>query len=540
MKAVALIFAILLTFCGNAAALEGTETFSPQFVAGEPHTFTQDFKQYFETMYAELNACTLFIQQEIYKEAMEQSVLERIEVDLLVLAKELKMSLEELRPHTIYVVKNAPNGVEHFDDRIYCTIRDIKHGAYYPALIGAALGTEEYWKTVGIAAYTDGCIYGEHADEEMLKAAYEQMGNLDILSLSDVYFIGGFATKEERFIARQTAISVCQYVLDRYGIQALVKSDCIAYKQEWLKQLGIDKTYEDPYYAILRGSQVRSSSQYPLVVKTSQGHMVYLKAMEDVQTAADVRLFLYDMAAGTQAVLDCIAEQAPEYAAAISNRGKIPLSIYCGNETGSFTDLSARVIQLKLGYGYLHEVGHNLIPTLKSMEHYSQLWKYEGLCNYFSFIVYPFHSYRKEFYHHVLCAYPAVYDEKDNSKTPNQKYWAHVAENYLSNASMPFSANDMDVPLFIGAMAKTAFQYQEELEESVWTWPLSASYTGLRNDNGNELTSMQAACFAEYLIDRYSLTAYLDYCVKEPSFDKAFGVSYGQAKAAWLEELWEK
>ncbi len=146
------------------------------------------------------------------------------------------------RGYTVYVVKRTLAGIQRFGSRLYCTAEDVESGAYLTELIGAALGIEEYWKAFGLTGY----LREEKADEALLKAAYEQADDLELLSLFVSYFTQPFASEEEILLARQTALAVSRYIVEHYGVRALLEEDCIALKQEWLRALGVDRVFDDP------------------------------------------------------------------------------------------------------------------------------------------------------------------------------------------------------------------------------------------------------------------------------------------------------
>lgn len=75
--------------------------------------------------------------------------------------------------------------------------------------------------------------------------------------------------------------------------------------------------------------------------------------------------------------------------------------------------------------------------------------------------------------------------------------------------------------------------------------PISQRYNtrGPLQNQGNELSYVQATSFTRYLIDTYSLDTYLGYYIGVDltnSFEESFGVPYEQAKADWINDLEHK
>lgn len=515
-----LVIVVLICYLLNMCTALSEALFSP----GETHTSTLDFRQYFETISATQGACTMSIHQDIYQDDQAQKLWKIVQYDLQALSSLVEMEAEQFEPFTIFVVQETFLGVERYDDRLYCTAGDIESGAYRQALTGVALGIEEYWKTLGL----QNCLLDAPVDIAQLKAAYEQASDLDSLSMFISYFTEPFASVEEIDLAQQTATAITRYILEHYGIDALVGKDDIAYKQEWLQSIGVDRIYSDPYAQVLQDYRFTKANGYALVATTSLNHRFYLQPVEDMQTAKDVRIFLYEAAAYSQSLLDLFREEAPDYYKTVKSRWEGQLNIFCNTGGGSYVQPTARKVKLQLSYAYMHELTHILHPTPKNIRYATEILPYEGLCEYVSSL-FPFYSNTRMCYEDVLCKYQHTGDAAGEGKSPNadnRKYWARVTEIYLANAAMPASIEEMDMALFIHAQVLAPMRYAEELKNSIWSSPL------LRLDSDG-FTSFQAGSFTGYLIRQSSLNTYLDYCAGIKTFEQAFGLSYEEAKENW-------
>lgn len=496
------------------------------FSPGETHTSTLNFKQYFETMSAAQGACTMSIRQDMYQEDQAQKLWETVQSDLQELSSLAGIEPEQFTPFTVFVVKKTFLGVERYGDRLYCTIADIESGAYRQDLIGVALGIEEYWKTFGL----QNCLLDTPVDTAYLKSVYEQASDLDSLSLFIGYFIESFASEEEISLAQQTATAVTRYILEHYGIDALTREDCIAYKQEWLQSIGVDQIYMDPYAEELQDYRFSKSTGYPLVATTSLDHRFYLQPVDDMKTAKDVRCFLYDAAIYSRALLALFQEEAPDYYKTIKSRWEGQLNIFCNIGRGSYARPTAGKVKLQMSYAYMFEIMHILNPTPENISFAGDVWPYEWLCAY-AYVRFPFYNYERLGYDSILCLYPNTGDAAGEGKSPNadnRKFWARVTEIYLANAEMPANLNEMDTDLFIRAQVVAPLRYEEELKNSGFTVPLDTL-------DPARLTAIQAGDFTGYLIQESSLTTYLDFCTGVKTFEKAFGMSYEEAIENWKE-----
>ncbi len=521
MKRIAcVLLCILLVFPATAESL---------FQTGEPHASTLEFRQYFETMSAVRGNHTLSIAARIYNEALAQKLYETVDADLNAIAKKLSISPEQFAPHTVFVVERLVNGsMERQENRVYCKAEQIENGAYRPLLICAVLDTEEYWLGVGLAGY----IFGDVVEHEHLRQYYASVEELNLLSLSIPYFLPDFATEEELTIACDTAISLCQYAVEHHGYEALLADDGVALRREWLAWMGVEREYDDLYYQVLQRYRFRAASQYTAVAVNDYGHSVYLKPMEDMSTAHDLRMFLYDMMKGPETLFALVDMQAPDYATLIRSRYEGEMRIYCGHENGSYAVPEYREIRLALAAGYMHELGHMLVPAVNGANAYTTMWQYEGLCHYMNYKVYPFYAVKWQC-HQAL----HLFKNMEVPQSPNHPFMMRAVEMYLRNAPLPESVEQTAPMLYIQTMALVPLLYPDDAAGAAWSKSIQSFYPGLRSENGNELTEMQACALTDYLVDRYGLATFLTFCQGEESIEDVFGITYAEANEAWRQRL---
>lgn len=503
------------------------------FSKGEPHS-SLDFRQYFETMSTKYGPCTVNIQSDIFDSKSAQHLFSSITEDLHSISKTTGITVDDFSPFTIYIVESAPIGVERYDNLLYCTAEDVENRNYLADLACVALNIKEYWKAFGL----ESCILGRKADDTLLKSIFEKTNDLDILSLFISYFTKPFANNDEIQLAQQTATAVTRYILEKYGGKALLEEDCIIYKQEWLKSIGVDRPYSDPLHDDLRSYTFRRSAQYPLIAVNDHDHRFYILQLSDMKTAKAVRRFLYDAAVGPQKVLQFITEQAPEHYERIKERYEGKLDIYCSTTSGGSANPGLRRIQLQQSYGYLHELGHILVPTLQSGKGLDPVWQYEGLCEYLSYMIYPANSLLHSYYEDALVLYSKTGSDPGEGKSnnpANRAFWARVTEIYLKNAPLPNDAESIDLPLFISSMAEARVRYPEELKESIWVIPINSLHPLI---DGNDLTYAQAFCFSRYLIEQYSFSKYLDYCSNLYTFEEAFSKPYSELMTEYENKIY--
>lgn len=516
-RAASLLLVLALLLCTCAAGE------SPLFTEGEPHASTPEFPLYFKTMTAQLPACTLRISQRIWEMEQAEMLYAAIERDLRDIAGYTRLPL---MPHTVCIVERLPNAsIERQGSVVYCREEDVLSGAYRPLLICAALGTEEYWVGVGLA----GCIWGSDADEAALPAYYAT-GDLGTLTLAVPYFLDAFATPEELAAAKATSVALCRYAVANHGCEALLTGDGVSLRRLWLRSIGVDREFADPWGSTLGQYRFRASANYALVAVDPHDNTFYLAPMPDVATAGDLCWFLHDLLAGPEALFALVEAEAPEYAALLRGR-YARLRVYC-RQDGSWAVPEYRGIRLALGAGFMHELTHVLVPPASGANFYSTMWQYEGLCCWAGHQAYPMQAQQAQT-HQALHLFANMPDPQ----TPNHRFSTLAAGLYLQGAPLPTSPDGADVTRYAHAMALIPLRWPDAAPEAAWAATIHDAYPGTQNANGNELTDYQAFSFTAFLIARHGLPAFLRFCVDGGSFEAAFGESYEAARAAWAADL---
>lgn len=479
MKCAALLLTLLILLSGCTGQGNRQAVQPPAFEEGI-HKTTIEYRSYFEYFTARNSSCVVSIQKSVFDEKTSVSLWEKVVNDSLAIAA---IASADVREHTVYIVDKTLNGVQQIEEKVYCTAEDIYSGNYRSALVGAALGICEPWITVGIAGYT----FSEALNMKMLRDYYTQAENLDVLSLFAAYFFDGFANEQEISIARQTAVSLCGYILEKYGVKAFGEGKLDVYKQKWLLELGVDREYNDLNSGLLEGYRYASTDEYPLVVTTDRFDVLYIKPMPgDLKTPEQIRLFLCGAKEGMEAIFEAVEQEAPDCLQAVLDNYSLRISYYFyPNEKFSFA-YGDRVIYLTSSHSFLHETVHIIVPPY--ITYYGESWRGEAIAEFLPNMYYqPFNEYS------LFC------------KT--------IVENSLKNP-------------------QSGWKFEPIYEV------YSRAGTSIKENGGNELSYEEAFVFAAYLADKYSLSLFLGYCLDSNArFEEVFGAKYEDVKAEWIEEI---
>ena len=494
----------------------------PLFSEGVPHASHLDYRQYFETMSVPIGACTLSVAKTDFDAENAAALYAQIAVD------EAAMSaIAPLQPHTVYVVKKPLAGLQRIGAAIYCTAAQVLDGSYRPWLAEAAFGVET-WRAVGLAGYA----FSETADTAALSAWYADDAHDDMLSLFKAYFVPEFAGEGELRMARQTAMALTAYIIRETGLEAALAADAAVYIPGWLASLGIDRAYADPYAGLLDDYTWTRNQFYPLIGISPKGDVFKLKPLSyDMTTPAQVRMALCELEKGVDAILTGVQQDAPDWYPVLAKHYEAPIIYEFGDNQGySHTYWANRRIEVGAAVSLIHETAHMMTPCkIDRISRYMDQWKVEAIAEHLTLTYYPGLAEKE-------LVWSWLQDEEILAlEDPEERAcWEKSREVYLRYAPMPKVPEDVNAKLYMRAdvVAIQELEMQMRTISGVYAGSGSASLDAV---NGNELSYTEAEWLASYLINRHGLSAFLHYCMDEDvSFEDAFGLPYGAAKADWL------
>ena len=486
------------------------------FSEGMPHASHLDYRQYFETLSAQIGECTLSIAEDAYTEDMARQLFAQVASDETALT-----ALAPVQPHTVYVVKKPLAGMQRIGSSIYCSAAQVLDGSYRPWLTEAAFDTER-WQGVGIA----GIAFGDAVDEEGLCTWYAGDGNDAMLSLFPAYFVDAFATEEEMYMASKTALSMTKHILRTEGVEALFAASPEAYAQTWLASLGIDRAYSNPYAGLLDGYTYTHNQFYPLIATSPKGDVFKLKPLFDMDTPAGVRLALCDLEAAVDAILEGVKRDAPDWYPVLAKNYEGPITYEFGESQGySITYFANRRVTIGSAASLIHETTHMMTPCqVGRISRYMDQWKVEAVAEHLTNTYYNGKLEQETIFTYLQDAYINTHESPEA-----QAFYWETKQIYLENASMPQTAADVRLKLWWRAAARAGGL------KSVVNVYADVGSASLDAVNGNELSYTEAEWLASYLINRHGLSAFLHYCMDEGvSFEDAFGMPYADAKGDWL------
>lgn len=240
----------------NSSALHNALPIEPTSVPAAPtdreteavftdgvHKRNDAYGAMFNTKYIHTGSLTLNIEARIFNEDTADSLLDKIRGDCSSIEVRLNAQTDNI---TVYIVDTTITyGIFVSENIIYCTVDDVLSGRYRQDLIFAYFnGVTAPWQNTGAAEY----IWGEIPDIQPLKNYYGDDEHMNTLTLFAAYFCDAFVDEETLEIAKNTAVSLTEFTLGEYGIDAfLSSSDSAEYRQKWLKYIGIDSEYTSPF-----------------------------------------------------------------------------------------------------------------------------------------------------------------------------------------------------------------------------------------------------------------------------------------------------
>jgi hypothetical protein len=305
-----------------------------------------------------------------------------------------------------------------------------------------------------------------------------------------------------------------------------------AVKTEWLRSIGVDKTFSYPYSEYLNNfvCSVPVSDKFAVTMTGARDKFNLNYVEKFFENAEHAESFIFDNQTGREKITELLRREAPDLIGSMDLNTAITYDIYGGNSLRKHGWKDSGIISFYFDPIYhLHECVHGMLGT-PERDH----WIDEGLAVYFSNIYYPSELTMNEFRKSMqYCAENS--GVKLETADPRKIDFA-AYEYYLDNGG---SIEGFDMRLAIDAYAHSTMSNPGIDYSDCFTSPTYAenNIARARRLEADELSYHQAGSFIAYLIDNYSLSSVLDYTLDEQDFSAVFGKPYSELKQAWLEYL---
>ena len=470
--------------------------------------------------YGETEQIDLGMEEAIYDEEIANEYLKKIANDIKTLEKKFEKPLNQ--PIKVYIIqKSLDTGMYIGEDAIYCTAEDIESNRYRLGLVRACYNLTEPAIIHGLVGY----IFEEEVDLHKQSEYYDTAEDLSMLGLFGGRFYEEWNTEEELQIAKETATALVSYFIEQDRAELILSGEIgLNEKREWLKSIGVNRTYENQYEFEFNTFIYSKSGKYSLIINSDEASY-YMNKVKYLSTVKEVEVFLDKDAKGRVYLLNYLEQNAPNNFKFINKDVKpeyyfLTASGFRGDTAGGSK------INLGAPVHHLHEYTHTLTGISFGVD---KLWMQEGIAEYLSRAIYP-DNYMIQLEFEGITA-DHLPEESD--------YYANMMAYYKAHGGA-FLPEVIDTKLYVDACAYASFNSVEKLPSDRSTVGKQYSVASRHQGGGNELSYNQASSFTGYLIDQFSLDTYLGYCIGDQTtktFEEVFGITYEEAKEAWLNKL---
>ncbi len=412
------------------------------------------------------------------------------------------------------------------NDTLVCTAADLKDGRYRPALVQALLETEEPWLYYGISGY----VFGDAADEAMLREWYADGEDMGILGLFGLRFFPEWVTQREWEAARQTAISLVRWMTEvkKQDVRTAPLTDGL--KQEWLSWLGVDRTYTDPYAGWLEGYRFERSDDFLVRILGEDASYCFYDFVKFGENAQDVETFLYRERYGKEQIYRYLEDEGGDTAGGVfRDRDKLPYIRYSirGKDAGSNKVYQTKEIAL---CGCLH--GHLFAWEVLAKKQHNVHWANDALLLYLDSI-YAQEDYAQDHFREFW-ENGVLYPDRPETFAETDKIILDYARSYLEqNRNLSLNRAMVDAMAAAGvlenrkiggAFGASYIERHDLSEKDAW--------------QGDTLNRMEGASFYAWLVDTFSLEkALLLNDITRPDYEKIFGSSFEALAEEWKAYL---
>jgi hypothetical protein len=423
----------------------------------------------------------------------------------------------------------------------------ILQNEHFAALASAVLCTADQWVGQGVCEL----LINGVPDSKYLADYYNGGGDMDILGLFCARFDDRLCGAKEASVARASAASLVNYIVNK-GMNLSEHNFVATLKQEWLKSIGVTKTYKYPYEGELAGFWINASSNeaYDFVLNSDLAvyHIAWQKDESCLMSSVhNLEYFLHRNYSGLLLLKDSIAANGTQRML----EGTAKKLMYNIDETGY---QSAITMEGAMPSGEI------FLPDTYSASHRSlreavrsyagagtKKWLEIGLAEYYSaiflkdyeFLVEERDGFRNCDYRYLLMRdlvfNKDAFDFEDSEW--GKSYYTDILEYYMGHGGSMTTQSDFDPELFYNAAAFTSLNSNKTKSYDAWldTRPISVKYN--ISEEGSEMDNYQAGSFVNYLVKTYSLknvmTVYSDYS----KLVTVFGKGYEELKADWVNSV---
>ncbi len=499
------------------------------------HAREEGYEVSFRTKYVVLDGLTLHMRESIFDENAARKAAEAVTKDYKKIKKVGKGLEDEI---AVYLVDKTLSGNPQVtENKLYCTIEDIQSGEYRTCLTSASFQIPCLWKSIGLELH----IFSMPSSENIvkngdLKSYYEEEENIPILSLLPVYFLEDFSDESDRNMAKSTALSFTEYVIEEVGLsEYLSMGNMDEYRKEWLQEIGLA---EIPDSFKINGDTMKNFEieSYSIVIE-HENCMFYLSPTDWLKEADDVYFLFADWVEGRNAILSDLEVREPDTYEIVSERMKeqrVDVYFINSDEPMSYA--------LKNGSVYIadksdiyHEVFHVLLPGERDEE----IWLEEGIITLLTMqIQSDYMGESKALFWECITDKTFFYELSQEDKV----FMNHVKEYYLEKAPIPMEVTDLEFTLVYEALGKITLK-EPELSTSLNMAIIDVYQRrmgSLDNPPGkgaNRLTYPQAYVFSKYLAENYGLDTVVEVMIGRQTFEEAFQGDFEEVFSEFVEEI---
>ncbi len=511
-----LLFILILSISVN---LYLVSTKAENFIQGK-YIRNEQYPASFNYLFIDLDKVFFGYMPAVYNENEAKETLYGI-IDDLDLIRHV-VGNEFVKKVSIYIVSNTVEDVPTTAEQsVFCEKSDIESGEHKKALIQASLCLKEPWIINGVYAY----VFEKQTDDSLLADYYNSIGDMKITDLFAARFSSQWATYDDISIAKSTAASFVRYLISTQGFYALYKDDYSFDKQQWLNKIGVNLKFGKellPY-----NYSYSYTKEYPLIINTENASFYFAYKPNMLKTPEDIENLLAKNIEGRQYILSYLEKDAPTCYNKIYQNSLTHINYKIVDKIvsslGGLSKISQKQIDLANIRFHLHETMHFWIQN--ELDESKSRWKYEGMCDYLSEIVYT-NNYTRELIFEILKNEELVSD------------WGVGKAYYLSNGGEMDDISKFDMRLYIDGLAYYSIKNPLKPESIPWiSKPISKTQRWNSYKEGDELTYAQSCSFIAYLVDKYSLDQVIDYCMNGKDFYLSFGLGFNNSTGNWIEFL---
>lgn len=530
MKKIGIIVLVLLLFlmgCNKKLETKKIE------LENKGYTRNDSYGKSFDYFYYEGDTITYGIESTMVEEEAKE-LIKKVEA----YCNLVKENIPGIVTHKVnlYIVDSVISEYQYVSgDTYFCGKEDLESEEWKETMISIMFEMNQYWKSYGLMRY----INGDQYNTETLKNYYNQNKDISLLGLWEPRFWQNLNTNEDVTVAKDTALSLTEYIIKTDGVSKLLEETSQQKKTEWLHSIEVEKTFTYDEEGYLNDLIISTSSKYNVVANNEE--VTYYMNPQGVISITGakgtVREFEEFIKSEHTTRVNMVSDLEENLSDPLSYMEEIDKREYYlePSNANTFSQIKGKDVMYLYGdtSGFSHLLVHQLLKEFSKTDGLSLQF---GFCFYLNSTKYGDDTIKERLYDIM---------HLDGMEEMKMKY--ESVKGPIGSYEEIDPGTGFDALAYQILTDPTAYVERYQIGDVSPLYEVKEGF--LESAIGTDLSFVEIVSFTNYLVHhyngntihdgekRYSFDDILKFTCTDTTFSEAFGHDYEEVKGMWLKWL---